>query len=186
MLRLNNIEVIYSDVILVLRGVSLEVKDGQIVTVLGANGAGKTTILKAISGLLHTQQGKVTRGSIELHEEGYRLRPAEIVRCDCALEGQRPFRHLTVEENLLTGADPARRPGNSPGHRAHLHHFRAALRKRPAAVCRAGAADAGHRARADGPPEIDAVGRAVVGPRLLVEEISGGAQINQEEKGLTE
>ena len=69
MLKLNNIEVIYSDVILVLRGVSLEVGDGQIVTLLGANGAGKTTMLKSISGLLHVEEGEVTRGSIEFEGE---------------------------------------------------------------------------------------------------------------------
>ena len=65
MLKVNNIEVVYSDVILVLRGVSLEVPDGQMVSLLGANGAGKSTTLKAISGLLRTQEGEVTRGSIE-------------------------------------------------------------------------------------------------------------------------
>ncbi|MBM3135793.1 MAG: ATP-binding cassette domain-containing protein, partial [Chloroflexi bacterium] len=71
MLKLNNIEVVYSDVILVLRGVSLEVADGQIVALLGANGAGKTTTLKAISGLLRTELGQITHGSIEL--DGQRM-----------------------------------------------------------------------------------------------------------------
>jgi len=107
MLKINNIEVIYSDVILVLRGVSLEVKDGQIVTILGANGAGKTTTLKAISGLLHTQQGEVTRGHIEFKGERIdRMRPDEIVRLGIVqvLEGHEVFEHLTVEENLLVGA----------------------------------------------------------------------------------
>lgn len=107
MLKVNNIEVIYSDVILVLRGVSLEVKEGQVVSVLGANGAGKTTLLKAISGLLHTEQGEVTRGSIEFKGERIdKLRADEIVRRGIVqvLEGHRTFRHLTVEENLLTGA----------------------------------------------------------------------------------
>jgi branched-chain amino acid transport system ATP-binding protein len=107
MLKINNIEVIYSDVILVLRGVSIEVKEGQIVTVLGANGAGKSTTLKAISGLLHTQQGEVTRGSIEFN--GVRIDnmlPDEIVRMGIVqvLEGHRVFEHLTVEENLQVGA----------------------------------------------------------------------------------
>ncbi len=107
MLRLNNVEVTYSDVIQVLRGVSLEVPDGGVVTVLGANGAGKTTVLKAISGLLHTQQGKVTRGSIEFNGERIdHLRADEIVRLGIVqvLEGHRLFSHLTVEENLHTGA----------------------------------------------------------------------------------
>lgn len=107
MLKLNNIEVIYSDVILVLRGISLEVKSGQIATLLGANGAGKTTTLEAISGLLRTQQGEVTRGSIEFDGQRIdRMRPDEIVRLGIVqiLEGHRVFEHLTVEENLNVGA----------------------------------------------------------------------------------
>ena len=107
MLKINNIEVIYSDVILVLRGVSIEVKEGQVVTLLGANGAGKTTTLKAISGLLRSQQGEVTRGSIEFNGERIdRMRPDEIVRTGIVqvLEGHRIFGHLTVEENLQVGA----------------------------------------------------------------------------------
>lgn len=107
MLKVNNIEVTYSDVILVLRGVSLEVPEGQIVTILGANGAGKTTVLKAISGLLRTQEGEVTRGSIEFNGQRIdRLRPDEIVRLGIVqvLEGHRIFEHLTAEENLLVGA----------------------------------------------------------------------------------
>ncbi|MCS6827727.1 MAG: ABC transporter ATP-binding protein [Caldilinea sp.] len=106
MLKVNNIEVVYSDVILVLRGVSLSVESGQIVALLGANGAGKTTTLKAITGLLRTQQGKVTRGSIELEGRRIdRLSPDGIVRLGVAqvFEGRRLFSHLTVEENLLTG-----------------------------------------------------------------------------------
>jgi branched-chain amino acid transport system ATP-binding protein len=107
MLKVNNIEVVYSDVILVLRGVSLEVGKGQIVSLLGANGAGKSTTLKAISGLLHAQQGEVTRGNIEF--DGVRidrLEPDEIVRLGIVqvLEGRPLFRHLSTEENLLTGA----------------------------------------------------------------------------------
>lgn len=107
MLKINNIEVIYSDVILVLRGVSIEVKEGQVVTLLGANGAGKTTTLKAISGLLRSQQGEVTRGSIEFNGQRIdKMRPDEIVRLGIVqmLEGRRIFQHLTVEENLLVGA----------------------------------------------------------------------------------
>lgn len=107
MLKVNNIEVVYSDVILVLRGVSLEVADGQIVSLLGANGAGKSTTLKAISGLLRTQQGEVTRGNVEW--DGQRidqLTPDQIVQLGIVqvLEGRPLFRHLTVEENLLTGS----------------------------------------------------------------------------------
>ena len=81
LLKVNNIEVIYNDVILVLKGMSLEVKEGQIVSLLGANGAGKTTTLKAISGLLKTEEGEVTDGVIEFENEAiHRLDPEEIVR----------------------------------------------------------------------------------------------------------
>ena len=106
MLRLNNIEVIYSDVIQVLRGVSMQVPDGEIIALLGANGAGKTTTLRAISGLLHAQEGKVTRGSIEFNDQRIETRrPEDIVRLGIvqALEGRRLFHHLTAEENLLLG-----------------------------------------------------------------------------------
>ncbi len=106
MLRLNNIEVVYSDVIQVLRGVSLQVESGTIVALLGANGAGKTTTLRAISGLLHAQEGEVTRGSIEYDGQRIeRLPPEDIVRLGIiqVLEGRRLFQHLTVEENLLLG-----------------------------------------------------------------------------------
>ena len=107
MLQINNVEVVYSDVILVLRGISLAVPDNQIVSLLGANGAGKSTTLKAISGLLRTQQGEVTRGSIEWNGERIdRKSPDEIVQMGIVqlLEGRRLFEHLTVEENLRTGA----------------------------------------------------------------------------------
>jgi len=106
MLKLNNIEVVYSDVIQVLRGVSIDVPDGKIVGLLGANGAGKSTTLKAISGLLRTQEGEVTRGSIEFDGQRIdRLSPEKIVQLGIVqvLEGRRLFRHLTVEENLLLG-----------------------------------------------------------------------------------
>ncbi len=106
MLTLNNVEVIYSDVIQVLRGVSFEVPGGQIVALLGANGAGKTTTLKAISGLLRTQEGEVTRGSIEFEcQQIDRLSPDKIVQLGIiqVLEGRRLFQHLSVEENLILG-----------------------------------------------------------------------------------
>lgn len=106
MLKLNNIEVVYSDVIQVLRGVSIDVPLGKIVGLLGANGAGKSTTLKAISGLLRTQEGEVTRGNIELDGQRIdRLSPEKIVQLGIiqVLEGRRLFRHLTVEENLLLG-----------------------------------------------------------------------------------
>ncbi|OLC58809.1 MAG: ABC transporter ATP-binding protein, partial [Candidatus Rokubacteria bacterium 13_1_40CM_4_67_11] len=106
MLRLNNIQVIYSDVILVLKGLSLEVAEGQIVALLGANGAGKTTTLKAISGLLKTEDGRVTDGSIEFM--GRRidgLDPEDICRRGIVqvMEGRKVLETLTVEENLRIG-----------------------------------------------------------------------------------
>ena len=107
LLKVNNIEVIYNDVILVLKGMSLEVKEGQIVSLLGANGAGKTTTLKAISGLLKTEEGEVTDGVIEFENEAiHRLDPEEIVRRGIfqVMEGRRVFEDLTVEENLIAAA----------------------------------------------------------------------------------
>jgi branched-chain amino acid transport system ATP-binding protein len=108
MLVLNNIEVVYSNVILVLRGVSLHVDEGQIVALLGANGAGKSTTLKAISGLLHSEEGEVTRGSIQFNGGRIDGQPAEVIVNQMGivqvLEGRRQFQHLTVEENLMVGA----------------------------------------------------------------------------------
>jgi len=114
-LSVKNIEVIYDHVILVLKGVSLEVSKGGIVALLGANGAGKTTTLKAISNLLHSERGEVTKGSILFEgEEVKSLSPNELVRRGCiqVMEGRHCFAHLTVEENLLTGAF-TRRDGNA-------------------------------------------------------------------------
>jgi branched-chain amino acid transport system ATP-binding protein len=106
-LNVNNVEVIYDHVILVLKGVSLQVQKGRIVALLGANGAGKTTTLKAISNLLRAERGEVTKGSIEF--DGKRidqLTPNDLVRIGVCqvMEGRHCFQHLTVEENLLTGA----------------------------------------------------------------------------------
>jgi len=106
-LALNNIEVVYDRVILVLKGVSLAVPDGGIVALLGANGAGKTTTLKAISNLLHSERGEVTKGSIVFEGvEVQALSPNELVRRGCiqVMQGRYCFGHLSVEENLLTGA----------------------------------------------------------------------------------
>ncbi len=107
MLRVNNIEVLYLNVIQVLRGVSLEVDDEKIVVLLGANGAGKTTTLKSISGLLHTEEGEVSHGNIEF--DGIRIdrkSPEEIARMGIIqiLEGRRVLEHLTTEENLIGGS----------------------------------------------------------------------------------
>ena len=103
----NNIEVIYDHVILVLKGVSLDVPKGGIVALLGANGAGKTTTLKAISNLLHSERGEVTKGTIIFEgQEVQDLSPNQLVRRGCVqvMEGRHCFGHLTIEENLLTGA----------------------------------------------------------------------------------
>jgi branched-chain amino acid transport system ATP-binding protein len=107
LLSVNNIEVIYDHVILVLRGVSLRVPEGGIVALLGANGAGKSTTLKAVSGLLRTERGDITKGSIDFQSAPiHREAPTDIVRRGVVqvMEGRHVFEHLTVEENLLTGA----------------------------------------------------------------------------------
>jgi len=107
LLVLNNIEVVYDHVILVLKGVSLEMPERGIVALLGANGAGKTTTLKAISNLLRAERGEVTKGSIELAGRSITdLSPSDLVRLGVVqvMEGRHCFEHLTVEENLLTGA----------------------------------------------------------------------------------
>jgi branched-chain amino acid transport system ATP-binding protein len=107
MLSLNNVEVIYDSVILVLKGVSIACAEGCITTLLGANGAGKTTTLKAVSGVLRTERGEVTKGSVELAGDRIDRLPAyEVVRRGIVqvFEGRRVFEHLTTEENLVAGA----------------------------------------------------------------------------------
>ncbi len=107
MLEIANLEVVYNDVVLVLRGLSLEVRDGQIVALLGANGAGKTTTLRAITGLLDVHEGDVTKGTITYNGEEIESKDAsEIVRSGIAqvMEGRRVFAEMTVDENLRTGA----------------------------------------------------------------------------------
>lgn len=106
LLELNNVEVIYSEVILVLKGISMAVPEQNIVALLGANGAGKTTTLKAISGLLHSEDGKVTSGSIHFlgkvihHEEPQNIVQMGLVQ---VMEGRRILEHLTIEQNLIVG-----------------------------------------------------------------------------------
>jgi branched-chain amino acid transport system ATP-binding protein len=107
MLTLNNIEVVYDGVILVLKGVSLFAEEGHITTLLGANGAGKSTTLKAISGLLHSERGQVTKGTVELNGERLDRLPAhDVVKRGVTqvFEGRRVLENLTVEENLVAGA----------------------------------------------------------------------------------
>ena len=107
LLEVNNIEVIYNHVILVLKGVSLTVQKGGITALLGGNGAGKTTTLKAVSNLLHSERGEVTKGSVEYRGEPVQdMSPEALVKKGVVqvMEGRHCFEHLTVEENLLTGA----------------------------------------------------------------------------------
>ncbi len=107
LLDVSNIEVVYNNIILVLRGVSLTVEKGGITALLGGNGAGKSTTLKSISNLLNSERGEVTKGSISYQGENIKdLNPADMVRKGViqVMEGRHCFEHLTVEENLLTGA----------------------------------------------------------------------------------
>ncbi|MEJ2100204.1 MAG: ABC transporter ATP-binding protein [Desulfobacterales bacterium] len=134
MLQVNNIEVVYMNVIQVLRGVSLTVDDGQIVALLGANGGGKTTTLKAISGMLKTEEGEVTNGSIEFDGQRIdRLGPEHIavMGISQAMEGRRVLEHLSVEENLLVGAYRRRdRRGVKQDLEMVLNYFPAIVRLR--------------------------------------------------------
>jgi len=192
LLRVNNIEVVYDRVVLVLKGVSLEVPEGAIVTLLGANGAGKSTTLKAISGLLRAERGEVTKGTIEFAGQRIdRLDGPDIVRLGIAqvMEGRRVFEHLTVEENLIVGAY-TRRDGPSAIRRdlemVYSYFPRLAERKGQKAGYLSG-----------GEQQMLAIGRALMArPRLmlldepslglapfLVEEIFGIVQrLNREER----
>jgi branched-chain amino acid transport system ATP-binding protein len=113
MLSVKNIEVVYDNVVLVLKGVSLEVQAGTITTLLGANGAGKTTTLKAISGVLGTERGNITKGSITFGDKRIDgMRPFDVTRVGISqvFEGRRVFEHLTTEENLIAGGHLQREP----------------------------------------------------------------------------
>ncbi|HIM25442.1 MAG TPA: ABC transporter ATP-binding protein, partial [Rhodospirillales bacterium] len=164
LLTVNNIEVIYDHVILVLKGVSLEVPEGGIVALLGANGAGKTTTLKAISNLLGAERGEVTKGSIEcVGERVDRLSPNELVRRGViqVMEGRRCFEHLTVEENLLTGAYT-----RSDGHAnvaadlEKVYHYFPRLKERRTA-------QAGYTS--GGEQQMTAIGRALMAnPKMIL------------------
>ncbi len=163
LLLVNNIEVIYDHVILVLKGVSLKVPGGGIVALLGANGAGKSTTLKAISGLLRTERGDVTKGAVEFQGEAIHKKDAtEVVRRGIVqvMEGRRVFEHLTVEENLLTGAY-TRRNGHAIRQDLDLvyHYFsRLAERRRVMAGYVSG-----------GEQQMLAIGRALMAhPKLML------------------
>ena len=163
-LEVNNIEVIYDHVILVLKGVSLSVPRGGIVALLGANGAGKTTTLKAISNLLRAERGEVTKGSIEFEGERVdRMTPNDLVRRGCiqVMEGRHCFGHLTVEENLLTGAF-TRRDGNAAIRRdiEMVYDYFPRLRERRTAM-------AGYTS--GGEQQMSAIGRAMMSrPKMIL------------------
>ena len=164
MLRVNNIEVIYDRVILVLKGVSLRVAEGGIVALLGANGAGKTTTIKAISNLLATERGRVTKGHIEFR--GARVEhstPTAMVRRGVVqvMEGRHCFAHLTVEENLLTGAH-TRRDGRAAvaSDLARVYNYFPRLQERRKSL-------AGYTS--GGEQQMVAIGRALLAkPRMIL------------------
>jgi branched-chain amino acid transport system ATP-binding protein len=171
LLDVNGIEVIYNHVILVLKGVSLQVPEGRVVALLGGNGAGKTTTLRAVSNLLRGERGEVTKGSIELKGERIEaLTPADLVRRGVVqvMEGRHCFAHLTVEENLLTGAY-ARRDGKAAVHetleKVYAYFPRLKTRRRSQAAYTSG-----------GEQQMCAIGRALMAdPKMvLLDEPSMG------------
>jgi branched-chain amino acid transport system ATP-binding protein len=163
-LSVNNIEVVYDHVILVLKGVSLGVPKGEIVALLGANGAGKSTTLKAISNLLSAERGEVTKGSIIFDgEEVHARSPNELVRRGCiqVMEGRHCFGHLTVEENLLTGAF-TRRDGGAAVRRDldHVYAYFPRLKERRGST--AGYISGGEQ-------QMCAIGRALMSrPKMIL------------------
>ena len=163
MLVLNNVEVMYDHVILVLKGLSMEVPEGKVIALLGSNGAGKSTTLKAISGLLKTEEGAVTDGSVEfLGRRIDREDAADLVRRGIfhVLEGRRVFEHLTVEENLLSGAHTRSRGSDVPGdlERVLTYFPRLVQRRKQAAGYLSG-----------GEQQMLAIGRALMAkPRLML------------------
>jgi branched-chain amino acid transport system ATP-binding protein len=133
MLSINNIEVVYDRVILVLKGVSLEVRSGSITALLGANGAGKTTTLKAVSGVLHSERGEVTKGSITLggkRIDGLRAFDVTKLGISQVFEGRRVFEHLTAEENLVAGAHTQRHSGKIRDGMERAYAYFPALKER--------------------------------------------------------
>jgi branched-chain amino acid transport system ATP-binding protein len=162
-LEVSNLEVVYNEVILVLRGLSLVVPDGKIVALLGANGAGKTTTLRAISGLLDIHEGVVTKGSITLDGERLDQMPAAaIVRSGVTqvMEGRRTFADLTVEENLVCGAYTNKDKGSVAGARQRVFDLFPRLYERRDQV-------AGYMS--GGEQQMLAIGRALMAqPKLLI------------------
>ena len=164
LLTVNNIEVIYDHVILVLKGVSLEVPEGGIVALLGANGAGKSTTLKAISNLLGAERGDVTKGTIQYRGERIEaLTPSDLVKRGViqVMEGRHCFEHLTVEENLLTGAY-TRRDGARAIHDSldKVYNYFPRLKERRSA-------QAGYTS--GGEQQMTALGRALMAnPKLIL------------------
>ena len=172
LLAVNNIEVIYDHVILVLKGVSLEVPEGGIVALLGANGAGKSTTLKAVSNLLRSERGEVTKGSIEFRGERVDQHgsPTDLVTKGIVqvMEGRRCFEHLTVEENLLTGAY-TRKDGRAAIHEDldKVYHYFPRLGERR---------DAQSGYTSGGEQQMTAIGRALMAKPsvILLDEPSMG------------
>ncbi len=163
LLSINSVEVIYEHVILVLKGVSLHVPPDGIVALLGANGAGKSTTLKAVSGLLRTERGEVTKGAVEfLGAPIHRRGPSEIVRRGIVqvMEGRHVFEHLTVEENLLTGAYTRRNGRAIAEDLDRVYRYFPRLRERRGV--RAGYVSGGEQ-------QMLAIGRALMArPRLML------------------
>jgi len=170
-LSVNNVEVIYDHVILVLKGVSLEVREGSVVALLGANGAGKSTTLKSISNLLGAERGDVTKGTIEF--KGARvdkLTPNELVRMGVCqvMEGRHCFAHLTVEENLLTGAYTSKAPrADIRANLDKVYHYFPRLKQRRTSL-------SGYTS--GGEQQMTAVGRALMArpSMILLDEPSMG------------
>ena len=164
LLSVNNIEVIYDHVILVLKGVSLEVPKGKIVAILGANGAGKTTTLKAISNLLYAERGEVTKGSIEYDGQHVEASsPNDLVKRGViqVMEGRHCFEHLTIEENLLTGAY-TRRDGNAAINASLKKVYAYFPRLRERRTSQAGYTSGGEQ-------QMCAIGRALMSnPRMIL------------------
>ncbi len=164
LLTVNNIEVIYDHVILVLKGVSLEVPEGGVIALLGANGAGKSTTLKAISNLLGAERGDVTKGNIEyMGERVDKLTPSDLVKKGVVqvMEGRHCFEHLTVEENLMTGAY-TRRDGTAAIRESleKVYHYFPRLKERRSS-------QAGYTS--GGEQQMTAVGRALMAnPKMIL------------------